>query len=277
MAHFGDRSGRKRMFTLSVFLMAIPTLLIGLLPTYVTLGYAAPLALLVLRILQGAAVGGEVPGAWTFVAEHVPGSPRRVCVRHADVGPHGRHRARLADGDVDQPHVDRRPRCRHSRGAFRSSSAACSDFSRCSCVACSPKRRCSKRCERRQALVQGLPLRAVLAGHGRAVVLSMLLTWVLTAGIVVVILMTPGLIQKSFGISAVDASTANTLRDDRTFDRLHRVRSSCRSFRRRAHADARLRSAARGNLCALRRRRARCAISRYSLCGRRFLVSASSA
>src|SRR6186713_3034531 len=72
MAHFGDRSGRKRMFTLSVFLMAIPTLMIGLLPTYATLGYAAPLALLVLRLLQGAAVGGEVPGAWTFVAEHVP-------------------------------------------------------------------------------------------------------------------------------------------------------------------------------------------------------------
>src|SRR6185312_17381573 len=72
MAHFGDRSGRKRMFTLSVFLMAIPTLMIGLLPTYTTLGYAAPLALLVLRLLQGAAVGGEVPGAWTFVAEHVP-------------------------------------------------------------------------------------------------------------------------------------------------------------------------------------------------------------
>ena len=84
MAHFGDRSGRKRMFTLSVFLMAVPTLLIGLLPTYATLGYAAPLALLVLRILQGAAVGGEVPGAWTFVAEHVPAAPRRLRVRHAD-------------------------------------------------------------------------------------------------------------------------------------------------------------------------------------------------
>ena len=72
MAHFGDRGGRKRMFTLSVFLMAIPTLLIGLLPTYASIGYAAPLALLLLRLVQGAAIGGEVPGAWTFVAEHVP-------------------------------------------------------------------------------------------------------------------------------------------------------------------------------------------------------------
>lgn len=71
MAHFGDRRGRKRMFALSVLLMAVPTLMIGLLPTYATIGYAAPIALLGLRILQGAAVGGEVPGAWTFVAEHV--------------------------------------------------------------------------------------------------------------------------------------------------------------------------------------------------------------
>src|SRR5690349_3300578 len=72
MAHFGDRAGRKRMFLLSVLLMAVPTLLIGLLPTFAEIGYAAPLALLVLRLMQGAAVGGEVPGAWTFVAEHVP-------------------------------------------------------------------------------------------------------------------------------------------------------------------------------------------------------------
>ena len=78
MAHFGDLIGRKRMFTLSIILMALPTLLIGLLPTYAVLGIAAPLLLLLLRILQGAAIGGEVPGAWVFVAEHVPA--RRVGV-----------------------------------------------------------------------------------------------------------------------------------------------------------------------------------------------------
>ncbi|WP_375781607.1 MFS transporter, partial [Aeromonas enteropelogenes] len=72
MAHFGDLIGRKRMFTLSIIMMALPTLLIGLLPTYAALGIAAPLLLLLLRILQGAAIGGEVPGAWVFVAEHVP-------------------------------------------------------------------------------------------------------------------------------------------------------------------------------------------------------------
>ena len=72
MAHFGDLLGRKRMFTLSIFLMAVPTLVMGLLPTYAQIGIWAPLALLLMRVVQGAAIGGEVPGAWVFVAEHVP-------------------------------------------------------------------------------------------------------------------------------------------------------------------------------------------------------------
>lgn len=72
MAHFGDLFGRKRMFTLSVLMMSVPTLLMGLLPTYDTIGILAPVLLLLFRVLQGAAVGGEVPGAWVFVSEHVP-------------------------------------------------------------------------------------------------------------------------------------------------------------------------------------------------------------
>ena len=61
MAHFGDIIGRKRMFTLSIFLMAVPTLVIGMLPTYESIGVAAPVLLLLMRILQGAAIGGEMP------------------------------------------------------------------------------------------------------------------------------------------------------------------------------------------------------------------------
>lgn len=72
MAHFGDTIGRKRMFTLSVAMMALPTFAIGLLPTYATLGVMAPILLLCMRILQGAAIGGEMPGAWVFIAEHTP-------------------------------------------------------------------------------------------------------------------------------------------------------------------------------------------------------------
>ncbi len=72
IAHFGDRLGRKRMFALSVFLMSLPTFVIGILPTYASIGVAAPLLLLLMRMLQGAAIGGEMPGAWVFVAEHLP-------------------------------------------------------------------------------------------------------------------------------------------------------------------------------------------------------------
>jgi len=72
MAHFADQLGRKRVFSLSILLMALPCLLIGVMPTYADIGYWAPLILLALRILQGAAVGGEVPSAWVFVAEHAP-------------------------------------------------------------------------------------------------------------------------------------------------------------------------------------------------------------
>jgi MFS family permease len=76
MAHFGDTRGRKRVFAFSILLMALPTLAIGLLPTYATIGVAAPLCLLLLRMLQGAAIGGEAPGGWVYVAEHA--RPNRV-------------------------------------------------------------------------------------------------------------------------------------------------------------------------------------------------------
>jgi MFS family permease len=60
MGHFGDLIGRKRIFTFSIILMAAPTLAIGLLPSYSAIGVIAPIALLILRVLQGAAIGGEI-------------------------------------------------------------------------------------------------------------------------------------------------------------------------------------------------------------------------
>ncbi|HJO93122.1 MAG TPA: MFS transporter [Victivallales bacterium] len=71
LAHFGDRYGRKKVFTFTVFLMALSTFLIGFLPTYSQIGIAAPVLLLIFRILQGLAVGGEIPGSATFVYEHM--------------------------------------------------------------------------------------------------------------------------------------------------------------------------------------------------------------
>lgn len=70
--HIGDRLGRKVAFSLSVLCMAIATLLIGLLPSYQTIGMIAPLMLILLRMVQGFSVGGEIPGAAIFILEHVP-------------------------------------------------------------------------------------------------------------------------------------------------------------------------------------------------------------
>jgi predicted MFS family arabinose efflux permease len=72
LSSLGDRLGRKRMFALSVLIMAAPTLLIGLLPGYERMGFFAPAALLICRLLQGVALGGELPTAMVFVSEHVP-------------------------------------------------------------------------------------------------------------------------------------------------------------------------------------------------------------
>jgi metabolite-proton symporter len=68
--HFGDRIGRKRLLMLSLVLMGVATVLIGLLPTYTQIGVGAPLALIVLRLIQGFAVGGEWGGAVLMAAEH---------------------------------------------------------------------------------------------------------------------------------------------------------------------------------------------------------------
>jgi MFS family permease len=72
----GDLVGRKYAFLVTLLIMGGATALIGVLPTYATIGLAAPLALLVIRILQGLALGGEYGGAAVYVAEHVPDGQR---------------------------------------------------------------------------------------------------------------------------------------------------------------------------------------------------------
>jgi len=72
----GDLVGRKRAFLVTLVLMGLSTSAIGVLPTYERIGILAPLALLVLRMLQGLALGGEYGGAATYVAEHAPDGRR---------------------------------------------------------------------------------------------------------------------------------------------------------------------------------------------------------
>jgi MFS family permease len=72
----GDLVGRKYAFLVTLMLMGGATALIGFLPTYATIGIIAPLALLLIRVLQGLALGGEYGGAAVYVAEHVPDGKR---------------------------------------------------------------------------------------------------------------------------------------------------------------------------------------------------------
>src|SRR6218665_2503902 len=72
----GDMIGRKSTFLLTLVLMGGSTFLIGLVPGYKTIGIAAPLLVLLLRLLQGLALGGEYGGAATYVAEHAPAHKR---------------------------------------------------------------------------------------------------------------------------------------------------------------------------------------------------------
>jgi MFS family permease len=72
----GDRIGRKYTFMVTLLLMGGATFLIGILPGFATIGWAAPILLVVLRLLQGLALGGEYGGAATYVAEHAPDGRR---------------------------------------------------------------------------------------------------------------------------------------------------------------------------------------------------------
>jgi MFS family permease len=73
---FGDRTGRKTTFLVTITLMGVATVAIGLLPDYGQIGIAAPILLLVMRMLQGFALGGEYGGAAIYVAEHSPRGKR---------------------------------------------------------------------------------------------------------------------------------------------------------------------------------------------------------
>ncbi|CAE6772454.1 MFS transporter [Paraburkholderia sp. SEWSISQ10-3 4] len=208
-AHFGDRIGRKKMFSLSLFLMAAPTLLIGLLPSYATFGIGAPLLFLLCRVLQGLSVGGEVPGAWIFCSEHV----RRDRVGLAcgllmaglclgillgslsakyllgnlaagDLKAWGWRMPFIAGGVFGLISVYLR-RYLHETPVFEALRVA---------------READKR----------LPLAVVLTEHRRALVISGLATWVFSGVFVLYFLYTPTFLQSQFHIEAKEVFANNS-------------------------------------------------------------------
>lgn len=210
MAHFGDLLGRKKMFMLSIFLMAIPTLAIGLLPTYASIGIAAPLLLLALRVMQGAAIGGEVPGAWVFVSEHVPQRHVGFACGTLTAGLTGG----ILLGSLVATAINRSydPVALLEEGwripfilggVFGLVSVWLRQYLHETPV--------FKEMQERQQLANELPLKTVVREHRPAIVLTMLMTWLLSAAVVVMILMTPNLIQKLYAIPAVTALQANSV------------------------------------------------------------------
>lgn len=79
-SHFGDLTGRKKSFSLTVFLMAAPTFIIGILPTYSQIGILATFLLFLCRFTQGLAIGGEIPCSITFIYEHARKAQRGLAL-----------------------------------------------------------------------------------------------------------------------------------------------------------------------------------------------------
>jgi len=202
MAHFADHLGRKKVFSLSILMMALPCLLIGLMPTYADIGYAAPLILLALRILQGAAVGGEVPSAWTFVAEHAPLGRRGYALGFLQAGLTFGYLlgaltatllARLYTPEEILDYAWRYPFL--LGGVFGVIGVWLRRWLSETPVFLALAR------QRNDQPVE-FSLRAVLREHRRALVPAALLTCVLTSAVVVLVVITPTVMQQRFGMAA---------------------------------------------------------------------------
>lgn len=83
--YLGDRIGRQRLLVFVILLISVATAGIGVLPDYAAIGVAAPILLVVLRLLQGFSVGGESAGAMTFLAEHAPEGKRGIITSYAQI------------------------------------------------------------------------------------------------------------------------------------------------------------------------------------------------
>jgi MFS family permease len=208
IAHFGDKLGRKRMFTLSIFLMATPTLILGLLPTYATIGVAAPLLLLLMRVLQGAAIGGEMPGAWVFVSEHVPHRHSGLSVGVLTSGICGG----ILLGSLIAVFINRHyAPAEISAYAWRIPFVLGGIFGFISVYL---RRFLSetpvfKELAAKRSLSKELPVKTVIREHRLACLLTGIYTWSLSTAVVVLILMTPTMLQKIYHIAPTVALESN--------------------------------------------------------------------
>ncbi len=204
MAHFGDLVGRKRLFSLSILLMALPTLMIGLMPTYTDIGLAAPLLLLLMRVVQGIAIGGEIPAAWTFVSEHVPekkiGFANGLLTAGLSLGILlGSLTSLLISLKFNEAEI-------HA-WAWRIPFILGGIFGLIALYLRSYLKETPvfKAMQARKELSKALPIKQVLSSHKSAVLIGMLFTWFLTGCVVVIILAMPNLLTGTFAFQRTDA------------------------------------------------------------------------
>jgi MFS family permease len=208
IAHFGDLLGRKRMFAVSILMMAVATLGMGLLPIYSQVGFWAPFALIVLRIVQGAGIGGEVPGAWVFVSEHVP--ENRVGFACGSLTA-GLSVGILLGSMVATTITNAFTPVEISAWVWRAPFVLGGVLGVCSVYLRRMLQETPifRMMQAQKLLATEMPLKAVIRNHTRTVIVSMLLTWFLSAVIVIIILMTPVLLEKTQGIPTAVALRAN--------------------------------------------------------------------
>ncbi len=204
MAHFGDLIGRKRLFSLSILLMSLPTLMIGLMPTFESIGYAAPILLLLMRMMQGIAIGGEIPAAWTFVSEHVP--ERRIGIANGVLTAGlslgillGALMSLFISLNFSEPEI--------KDWAWRIPFILGGVFGFVALYLRSYLKETPvfKAMQAKKELAKELPVKQVLANHKTATVIGMLFTWFLTGCVVVLILAMPNLLVGAFGFERSDA------------------------------------------------------------------------
>lgn len=209
-AHFGDLFGRRNVFLFSILLMASSTLSMALLPTYSEIGVVAPMVLMLLRILQGFAIGGEVPGAWTFASEHA--APERLGLACGIVGAglaFGVFLGSVVTGTItDMLSTEdmlgfgwRLPfllggmlgilavylrRMLHETPVFITLRA-------------------------RRLLIPELPLSTVIKHYGGGIVISALSTWVLAACVLTLTLLMPTILQKLQSIGRLETLTVTSV------------------------------------------------------------------
>lgn len=201
MAHYGDLIGRKRVFTFSILLMAVATAAIAILPGYDTIGWLGPLALVGLRIVQGIAIGGEVPGAWTFISEHVRSKELGLaCSFLCSCLAFGVFLASFVSLLTNTLFTPEELRAYGWRIPFVLGGAL-------GLLGVFVRRWLTETpvfllARERRSLASRPPIIIVLKSHVRGITVSVAATWILSAGIIVATMMTPTLLEKRYGIDA---------------------------------------------------------------------------